>query len=244
MDNLMKILDKDVLIFVLQLIVSVLVYVVRTREQGFWIERPKKMDTFSTILFLFYEILAGIFLISLLGFLCVELWYSNIWGYIIFGSFYVVASVIWMKKLLKHELVCEEISKDKKRAKRKIYSLYISYLISLLLATIESLFTLSYVVFFVLNVFWGYFFIKEYDIAYIIEHEYVDIEVKGEKIIEKIFVKSLKKRKGWISGNQGDNENNRVVFMKESEITKVFYYGNSIRTKETIRPFQRNKNFV
>ena len=252
LEVMLKILDSNVMFYVvIPVILVVLSWIKqayddnkRKKEYGIWIKKYERVKTFVVIMLQQYKILAFIFIVALFIFLFLELLYSRICGYIGLGIFYFGGSILWVIYLLNSRWLKVEMLDKKKEKKRMIIFLYFIYTISLLLATVDALFEISYVVFIVLHIVWACILLKEYDLAFKIDNQYVDIYTKECDVTECVEVKTIRKKNGWITGEQYKNGEIHNIQIEESEIKKVDYHGEPVVIVERIRPFKKNIEFT
>lgn len=197
----------------------------KNKELGRWIKTYTKMKNFIDISLKAYKSLGTTFLIALTLQLFIDYFINTISAYIISGIFYVVAVVLWALIIRKNKLLRAELLTNKGHKIRALIFLNIIFIVTYILATRDETYYFSQIVFLVLLIVWAIYLLKEYEIVYRLDNEYVDIFVQGNSWVKGIKTSSIKKQGIWIYAIRCTDGKEENICIKEDEITGASYYG-------------------
>lgn len=235
-----------VVIIIAPIVVSIFKHLMTNRERkqnekiankalSGWIKTGKHKKTYVDKLLWQYGYWAIIFLGCLSLHFIMDLYFSNLTAHIISKLAHALLSYVYGKYLwnsIKTKKYMKIITKHKMVAS---ISIYIVFLITFYLATIDILFKTSSIVFWIMIIAWSVFIMSDWESEYIYENKYVTIKSKELGVIENAQAWNIKNCKGWIGLTVCENGETLERRVRKEDIYGAIYYGKSVVVKSNIR---------
>lgn len=194
----------------------------KNKELGYWMKKCKRATTFVDIAMKMYKKLAVIFFVSIFIIFYIfsttgELLHCIMSGilYFIFGG--AVVFQTWRETQTRVEFMT-----NGKCKKVLILALYFIFGFALFGKMFGNILEIAFLT---VLVIWAYFLLKYSDVVFVIEKPYADIYVKGSEKAEYAEAGSIVKQGGWIIVSRYINGFEEEIRIRESDITRIDYYG-------------------
>lgn len=154
----------------------------------------------------------------------------TIWeiSFIVWGILYLSIAALFVLYVSINVKVRVEMKADRNNKWKHIISLYLICSIPLFSKVPLKFYILNILFFTLLLLCWVYCLFEYCDMAYIIDHKYADIYVREGEVVKCIETDSIQKKGEWVIGQKEGNVGKQEIRVRENDIVRMDYYGQSI----------------
>lgn len=200
----------------------------KSKKMGYWKIKIKREPSFHTIMANPYILMTVNLLIMKIIKYISSFWIDEILSYTIISIIYVIVNSLIIVYIVKRPKTKMALLTERRKKQVLIGILWFVFNIIFFLETLPKYKYMVEIIVYIVLVIWAIVLSKYNDTIFILDKSYADIYINGTEAVKCVYAGSMRKKGGWIYIDRYADGLEEEIRIKESEITRVDYYGDPI----------------
>lgn len=200
----------------------------KSKKMGYWKIRIRREPSFYTIMMNSYILMTVNLLIMVIIKYISSFWIDEILSFTIISIIYVIVNILIIVYIIKRPKTKIALLTERRTKQVLIGILWFIFSIIFFLEIIPKYKYIIEIIIGIVLIRWFIYLSKYINTIFILDKSYADVYINGTEAVKCVYAGSMRKKGGWIYVVRNVEGLEEEIRIKESEITRIDYYGDPI----------------